>query len=116
MAAGTGSASADDLVLNANQLPPGNTGIYYMGNVVANNPFFDGKQCALGVTWRFFHCVQSSGAGGTMSCTNLVANSGGLIVPGTSWIFHCWFRDVVLPSPCSSGANLTNTVQILFGI
>ena len=114
--AGSGSTSvlADDLVLTASQLPGGNSGLFYMGDALVQNAFFDGFQCALGTTFRFLCCIQDTGAGGLMTLGNVASQSGGLVQAGTTWIFQGWHRD--LPgSPCGSGANLTNAYAVTFG-
>lgn len=113
-ATGSTSTAADDLVLNGTQLPPNNNGLCYMGDTEVDNPFFDGRQCALGATFRFLTSIQNSGAGGTMSFTGMVADSGGLIQPATSWIFHFWHRDVSPIGPCGTGANLTHALSVTF--
>ena len=48
-----------------------------------------------------------------MQHTDFVAESGGLIVPGSTWFFPAWHRDVP-GSPCSTGANLTHALGITF--
>jgi hypothetical protein len=40
------------------------------------------------------------------------AASGGLIVPGTTWYFQAWHRDV--GGPCGTGANLTHAIGVCF--
>jgi hypothetical protein len=111
--AGSASVSADDLALLATQLPPDDQGLFYMGDTIVAVPFFDGIQCALGTTFRFLDSIQSSGSAGVMSTTGVVAASGGLILPGSTWVFQAWHRDLPV-SPCGSGANLTNGLQVSF--
>jgi len=115
-ATGSGSVNADDLVLTATQIPAFNQGLFYMGDTEVDNPFFDGRQCALGATFRFLTSPQGSGAGGVISFSGAAGLSAGLIQPGTSWIFHCWHRDVVVPSPCGTGVNLTHGLKIDFSL
>jgi hypothetical protein len=111
---GSSSVTLDNLVLNATQLPPFQQGLFYMGNVIVKAPFFDGIQCALGTTFRFLGSIQNTGAVGTMTMGPGIAGaSGGLIVPGTTWIFQAWHRDVP-GSPCLAFANLTNGVGVCF--
>jgi hypothetical protein len=119
---GTSSFSADDLVLNATQLPSQQFGIIFVGDTQvgggAGSPLFDGRVCVGGNTVRY--PVQNSGGSGlsdgAISQSNPVANSLGLISgSGQTWNFQCWFRNVPSSiSSCGTGANFTNGYTVTY--
>lgn len=85
---GSGSTSilADDLVLYADQCPPVNTGIFYVGTESVSNQLFDGIQCASGNVRRFRAQSQTDGSA---SDTDFGAQSGGsYFFPGETYHFQ----------------------------
>lgn len=113
LASGSDGVAADDLVLLAEGLPPSSNGLFFMGSVGVTVPVFDGLRCAGGVVRRFPSTLQNSGPDGLFAGTQLAANSAGLIVPGTTWTFQVWYRD--LAGPCGTGANFSNAYPVTFG-
>lgn len=103
--AGTTSIAADDLVLTAANTPI-NTGIFYVGqtDLSPGIALFDGLQCAQGPTHRY---PGLNSVAGTVSQGGLVADepSGNFFVPGGSYMFQYFSRDV--GGPCVGFANFS---------
>jgi len=114
LALGSNTLAFDDLVLTATQIPPNNNGLFYMGDTVVSNAFFDGVQCASGSTFRFLGSIQNSGPSGTMTLgPSIAASTQGLITSGSTWHFQAWHRDYP-GTPCVTGANLTSMYSVTF--
>jgi len=111
--------AADDAVLFASQLPPNKLGLIYLGTAPYSPPPFtgepilktDGVRCVGGKTRRL--PIGGTGALGTLTVNDVVAFSNGLIDPGETWYFQCWYRDSAF-KPCSSGSNFSNGLAITF--
>lgn len=112
-AAGSPSASADELVAYANQLPPLQPALLFAGRNAVNQGsgvlFSDGLRCAgggvvrLGVAW-------SAPDGTTIWGPGFAGRSGA--VAGDLLRFQAWYRDGL--GPCGSGSNLSNGLEIGF--
>jgi hypothetical protein len=104
-ASGSDSASADDLVLSASNLPDNEPGLYFQGNNSVNGgngiTFGDGLRCA-GFEARRLE-VQTS-AGGASATAGSIA-TGGLVNAGDTKYYQLWYRD-------GSGFNTTNGLEI----
>jgi hypothetical protein len=119
-ACGTTSVAVDDLLLNADDLPPSQFGLFYMGAAATDLPFGDGRRC-VGAggsgTYRYFP-LQNSGADRRITLgPGIVAHSLGFATPGRidageTWHFQVWYRDP--QGPCGSAYNLSNGIEILF--
>ncbi len=111
-ASGTTSASADDLVLSATQLPGASTGIWLRAATnVPPSPLKDGLFC-LGS--RFLRFGQG-GPGAATKGPGMVLQSNSTASPmtvGSTWNFQYYYRNVA--GPCHLGANLTNMVTVTF--
>lgn len=107
---GTSSASTDDLVLNATQIPGPATGIWLRSSTnIAPTPLKDGLFC-LGS--RFLRFGQA-GPGAASKGPGMVTQSGSSSSPmtaGSTWNFQYYYRNVA--GPCHLGANLTNMVTV----
>jgi hypothetical protein len=114
--ANTGGAScaADDAVMLVTQLPLNKSGILYMGTDWKNGGLGSaigaGLRCVGGQLKRF--SVHNSGATGSFQQGNVVANSGGLITPGSTWYFQVWHRDA--PLACGEQINFSNGYKVTF--
>jgi len=113
-AAGSPSASADELVLYASQVIPAQPAMLFAGlNAVHNGdgwPLSDGLRCAGGGVVRLG--IALPGPDGTAIWGPGLAEQGGF-APGDLRRFQTWYRD---PSggPCGTGANLSNGLEISF--
>jgi uncharacterized membrane protein len=109
---GTASASASSVVLQATGLVPNQPGLYFQGVNAINggngNIFGDGLRCAGGSVVRLQ--VRTANAGGSSSTSNDIATKGG-VSSGDVRRYQLWYRDP-MSSPCGSGFNLTNGVEI----
>jgi hypothetical protein len=106
---GTTSIADDDMSLTSTNVPIGNTGIYYVGqlDLSPGNALFDGLQCASGNGHRFAGQFSSTG---TVSDTGFVAQhpvGGAYFVPGGSYVFQYFTRDAGGSSPCGFAANFS---------
>jgi hypothetical protein len=117
---GTGSVSADDLLIEALQIPPNVFGIYFMGAGQTSTPLGDGLRVAapgLGSGLYRFGAQQIGPDGRALLGPGIVAHSqafpaAGEIQAGSSWNFQLWYRDV--SGPCGNGTNVTNGVSVTF--
>ena len=113
-AAGSASASADELVLYADNLIPGQAALAFAAlNAVHDGdgwPLSDGLRCAGGGAVRLGISVPGPDATGIWGA-GLAEQTG--VSPGDLRRFQVWYRD---PSggPCGTGANLTNGLEITF--
>jgi len=109
VATGSRSIANDTLKLTAENVPVGNTGIFYAGQTLgAPSALFDGLQCVTGPSLRFTGQVAATS---TVTDMDLVAQdpSGVYWNAGTTYGFHYFSRDLAAgPSPCGSFANLSN--------
>ncbi|MCY3000947.1 MAG: DUF4394 domain-containing protein [Planctomycetota bacterium] len=108
------SCSLDNTLIRVSQMPPNKAGIVYMGTLQKNNGaggvLGDGLRCLAGQNKRF--SVRVADANGIFDRQQMVAASGGLITPGSTWHFQCWYRDSNLP--CGSQQNFTNGLSLTF--
>ncbi len=114
---GSDSASNDDLMLVASQLPPNVNGLWLMSPATTLVPLGDGLRCVAGPIYRFGS--YNSGPAGiaykgpeivSTSCTSLPA--GGCIGVGSTRHFQGWYRNVT--GPCGNLTNLTNLLSVTF--
>jgi len=118
---GTGSPSvaADDLLLFASGVIPGEPGLIFSGIGSVEVAFGDGLRC-VGAGQVYRYPIQFASPAGTMQQgPGLAAYSlthfpvVGHITPGSSFRFQAWFRDPT--GPCASSFNLSNAVSVTFG-
>jgi hypothetical protein len=112
-ATGSPSVAADDAVLGATRMPPNKSAIVFMGFGKVNGGvgafFGDGLRCVVAAK-RF--PLGNTGANGTLSLSQPVAQSGGLIQAGATVHFQTWFRDS--GGPCGTAFNTSNALTIDF--
>jgi hypothetical protein len=101
--------------LESTGLVSGQPGLYFQGNNAINagsgNTFGDGLRCAGGSVIRLQ--VRAASAAGASSTTVNIATKGGASV-GDIRRYQLWYRDPSA-SPCGSGFNLTNGVEVTWG-
>jgi plastocyanin len=111
---GSTSVSAGDLVLAGSQLVPGQPGLYFQGNNAVNSQagavFGDGLRCAGGGVVRL-QVRMADGSGASATTVNIGAVGG--VAAGTTRRYQLWYRDPS-SSPCGTGFNLSNGVEVVF--
>ncbi|MFT5430940.1 MAG: hypothetical protein ACI9OJ_001619 [Myxococcota bacterium] len=119
-ACGTPSIAADDLVISASGVLPNVSGLFFMGGGNMNQvPFGDGQLCVFsGMQGVKRYRPSNAGAAAVISLGPGVAGiaemrwGAGIISPGQTWHFQCWYRDPI--GPCGNGYNMSNAVSITF--
>lgn len=110
---GSGSASADDLVLEGSNLPPGVTTLFFSGTLNINDGlgefFGDGIRCAGGQITRL-EIVAASPGGLARTSVGIASTAGA--APGATSFLQLWYRDV--GGPCSSQFNVTNALEVVW--
>lgn len=113
-AVGSTSVSSDDLVMGASGLIPGQPALLFSAANAINSgngiPFGDGLRCAGGGIKRLG--VRVPDAQGQTSWGPALSGAGGWVA-GDVRRFQAWYRDPS-GSPCGSGFNLSNGVEISF--
>jgi hypothetical protein len=108
---GSTRVSADDLLIAASRLIPGQPAILFSGmhslNGGAGLPFGDGLRCVGGSVRRLG--VRLPDSAGTALWGPGLAASGGW-GPGDSRYLQCWYSDP--QGPCGSTVNLSNGVSV----
>lgn len=111
---GSGSVSANDLMLEATQSVPNQPGLFYQGVNAINGglgtAFGDGLRCAGGSVVRLQ--VAIADATGKAQSTVSVSGVGG-VNPGDVRRYQWWYRDPST-SPCGSGFNLSNGLEVVW--
>jgi hypothetical protein len=111
-ASGAASIGSDSLVLHASGLVPMQPGLYFQGNNAvgagAGAVFGDGLRCAGGTVIRLQVSVADT-AGESMT-TNAISTTAGLVA-GDLKRYQIWYRDPAA-SPCGSGFNLSNGIEV----
>ncbi|MEM9379780.1 MAG: hypothetical protein AAGB93_07490 [Planctomycetota bacterium] len=118
------SVAADDLSLELSNLPTNEFSMVVAGNLADNcSPLGDGLNGLLPSYPMFMHFpVQNTGASGSYSTgagvpqrLAALTNQMSLDLIGTTWRFQGVYRDQDLNnSPCTTGFNLTNVVEVQF--
>ncbi len=112
LATGSGSISANDLVLTAGNMPD-QPGIFIAGPTTGQIPFFNGFLCIGQVGLQRF-ADQTAASGGVISESVDLATSapGGLnVVAGSSYFYQRWYRD---PVAGGGNANFTDGIEIAY--
>lgn len=113
-ASGSDSVSSNDLVLDITGAVGGQPGLFFQGaNAVSGGnglAFGDGLRCAGGNTIRL-EVAFANGSGAVSSSSSI--SSGGGVSSGQTFRYQYWYRDPSF-SPCLSGFNLSNGVEIVW--
>jgi len=113
---GSDSVGSHDLVLHVNNIPSGQPGVFFQGNNAVNSgtgvPFMDGLRCAGGAVVRLQ--VVFPDANGEAATTVNIIDKGGVNIADVRR-YQFWYRDANT-SVCGSSANLSNGVEITFGV
>lgn len=112
VAGGTAEVVAADLVLLGSRLPTGQFGTYLQGSTSLSGglgvTFGDGLRCAGGAVVRLQQ-AQSNARGRSQTHIDIAARGG--VAPGDTRTYQLWYRDP-LASPCGSGFNFTNGIEL----
>ena len=110
-ALGSTSVSANDLTVEATDLPPGVPGLFFFGPNPVQIPFGDGFRCVGGAIRRLNPAQTVSGLGrASLALDNNQFPASNLTV-GTTALFQFWYRD---PMGGPFGFNLTDGLALTF--
>jgi len=117
---GSGDTGADDLVLNATNLPANKTVIWLMAPAANRHPLRDGLLCLSQGNLKIFRFpVQVSSASGVSTFGPGIVQASidhgvdaAQIFAGDTWNFQAYYRDS--GSPCGNNANTTNAARVNF--
>jgi hypothetical protein len=111
---GSDEVADNDLSLIAHRLPPNQFGYFLAGQtqgLVTNPGGSQGNLCLGGTIARFSAQIQNSGPGGTfmipVDLTQIPLSPPVAVLPGDSWNFQAWYRDVGGNSNFTEAATLT---------
>lgn len=109
---GDASVAADTLLLAVSGSTPDELGLFFQGdNAIAGGaglPFGDGLRCAGGNVVRLE--VSTALGSGAAASTVAISPIGG-VAPGDIKRYQWWYRDPT-GSPCGSGFNLSNGLEV----
>ncbi len=108
-AGGTAVVANDDIVFTTTQAIPGQTSLLVQGAALQMVPFKDGILCTGNPTERV-EVVFLDGSGSGSTTGSVVTN--GNVLPGQTRYYQQWYRNPGGVSPCGSGSNFTNALQI----
>ena len=108
-AVGSSAVADDNAVFSVSQGRPNQTGMLVQGGSMIMTPFKDGLLCAGNPTRRLEPITLD--ANGEASSSSSIATEGAL-APGQTRIYQFWYRDPGGVSPCGTGSNFTNGVEV----
>ncbi|MAF66844.1 MAG: hypothetical protein CMJ84_14460 [Planctomycetes bacterium] len=113
---GSTSVTANDLALQAFDLPTSQFGIFFYGPAAASVPFGDGIRCVGsggGIGLFRLSVVNSGPSGEVIQALDMTdpPQSSGQIIAGSTWNAQFWYRD---PSGGPVGFNFSNALRISF--
>lgn len=106
---GSDQVAVDDLALHAIQARANVPGIFLQGATAISVPFKDGLLCVGAPTERLQ--IAFTDAAGAATSTSSITTEGH-VSPGDTRVYQYWFRDPGGVSPCGTGSNFTNALEI----
>ena len=119
-ATGTSSATADDLVLVARQIPPNRLGVAFMGHgqteLLGGNGLIVAASAGLGLHRFPAHFADAQGVftqgPGIVGHANAFFPTQAQIQPGQTWNFQVFYRDPT--GPCGLTKNFSSGLSVTF--
>lgn len=118
LAGGTSNLTANNLVLMAGPLAPGQFALFYHGGAQTQTPFGEGLRCVASDIVRVNSPVQANGTGFVTVALDNTGSAGLSIAPGATRYFQCWYRDPaggdMNGDGIAKGFNLSDALEISF--
>lgn len=109
MANGSPAIADNDFTLRVESAPPLTFGIFVMSESVARSPLFGGTLCVGAPITRFLDIEFADATGTLERAVDLTALPGPTtFLPGDTWNFQYWHRDVLVSAP----ANLSDALSV----
>ena len=110
-ASGTLSVALDNLAFTVTQVRPNQPGMLVQGAAAIQQPFKDGILCT-GTPTERVEFVFTDGTGTATTVSSIV--TGGNVAPGDVRWYQVWSRDPGGVSPCATGSNFSNALEVTY--